>query len=60
MIYRPAETKLLAAAKAAGCKTSNGLGMLLHQGAKAFEIWTGKTAPLDVMRRALEQNIYGH
>ena len=60
MIYRPTETKLLAAAKSAGCKTANGLGMLLHQGAKAFEIWTGKPAPLDVMRRALEQNIYGH
>ncbi len=60
MIYRPAETALLAAAKAAGCRTANGLGMLLHQGAKAFEIWTGRTAPLDVMRRALEQNIYGH
>ncbi len=60
MIYRPAETKLLSAAKKSGCKTANGLGMLLHQGAKAFEIWTGKTAPLDVMRRALEQNIYGH
>ena len=60
MIYRPAETKLLAAAKAAGCRTANGLGMLLHQGAKAFEIWTGKSAPLEVMRRALEQNIYGH
>lgn len=59
MIYKPAETKLLATAKAAGCKTSNGLGMLLHQGAAAFEIWTGKTAPIDVMRRALEQNIYG-
>jgi shikimate dehydrogenase len=60
MIYRPAETKLLADAKIAGCKTANGLGMLLHQGAKAFEIWTGKPAPLDVMRRALEKNIYGH
>ena len=60
MIYRPAETKLLAAAKKSGCKTANGLSMLLHQGAKAFEIWTGKPAPLDVMRRALEQNIYGH
>jgi len=60
MIYRPAETPLLKAAKTAGCKTANGLGMLLHQGAKAFGIWTGKTAPLDVMRRALEQNIYGH
>jgi shikimate dehydrogenase len=60
MIYRPAETALLKAAKAAGCQTANGLGMLLHQGAKAFEIWTGKPAPLDVMRRALGQNIYGH
>jgi shikimate dehydrogenase len=60
MIYRPTETALLKAAKSAGCKTANGLGMLLHQGAKAFEIWTGKSAPLDVMRRALEQNIYGH
>ena len=59
MVYRPAETKLLAAAKAAGCNTANGLGMLLHQGAKAFEIWTGQPAPLAVMRRALEENIYG-
>ncbi|HTB82788.1 MAG TPA: hypothetical protein VK742_03970, partial [Candidatus Sulfotelmatobacter sp.] len=59
MIYRPAETKLLKAAKKAGCKTANGLGMLLHQGAKAFEIWTGKRAPLAEMRRALVQNIYG-
>jgi len=60
MIYRPAETALLRAAKKAGCKTANGLGMLLHQGASAFEIWTGKSAPRAVMRRALEQNIYGH
>lgn len=59
MIYRPAETRLLAAARAAGCKTANGLGMLLHQGAKAFEIWTGRPAPLEVMRRALEENVYG-
>jgi shikimate dehydrogenase len=59
MIYRPAETKLLADAKAAGCQTANGLGMLLHQGARAFEIWTGKTAPLDVMRRSLEENVHG-
>jgi shikimate dehydrogenase len=60
MIYRPAETTLLQSARTAGCRTANGLGMLLHQGAKAFEIWTGQPAPLDVMRRALEQNIYGH
>jgi shikimate dehydrogenase len=60
VIYRPAETTLLKMAKVAGCRTANGLGMLLHQGAAAFEIWTGKPAPLDVMRRALEQNVYGH
>ncbi len=60
MVYRPAETPLLAAAQAAGCRTANGLGMLLHQGAKALEIWTGQPAPRDVMRRALEQNIYGN
>jgi shikimate dehydrogenase len=60
MIYRPAETRLLAAAKKAGCKSANGLGMLLHQGAKAFKIWTGKTPPPGIMRAALELNIYGH
>jgi shikimate dehydrogenase len=58
MIYNPAETPLLKAAKAAGCRTANGLGMLLHQGAKAFEIWTGQPAPIDVMRRALEAEVY--
>ena len=59
MVYRPAETPLLAAAAEAGCKTANGLGMLLHQGAKALEIWTGQTAPLEVMRQALKETIYG-
>jgi shikimate dehydrogenase len=59
MVYRPAVTPLLAAATAAGCRTANGLGMLLYQGAKALELWSGKPAPVTVMRRALEQNIYG-
>jgi shikimate dehydrogenase len=59
MIYRPAETTLLKTAKAAGCRTANGLGMLLHQGAKALELWTGQPAPLDIMRQALEKNVYG-
>jgi len=58
MVYNPPETPLLKAAKAAGCKTANGLGMLLHQGAKAFEIWTGESAPIDVMRKALEAEVY--
>ena len=59
MIYRPAETPLLKQAKQAGCRTANGLGMLLYQGARSLEIWTGKSAPLAAMREALEKNIYG-
>jgi len=59
MVYSPAETALLKAARTAGRKAANGLGMLLHQGAEAFEIWTGQPAPLDVMRRALEEAVYG-
>jgi shikimate dehydrogenase len=59
MIYRPAETPLLRAAKAAGCRVANGIGMLLYQGAKALELWSGREAPVEVMRQALEQNVYG-
>jgi len=59
MIYRPAETALLKAAKAAGCRVANGLGMLLYQGAAALELWSGRTAPVEIMRRALEKNVYG-
>jgi shikimate dehydrogenase len=59
MIYRPAETRFLAEAARAGCKIANGLGMLLYQGAKALEIWTGAPAPIEVMRRALAEQVYG-
>jgi shikimate dehydrogenase len=59
MIYRPAETQFLQTAKAGGSRVANGLGMLLYQGAKALEIWTGQPAPIDVMREALEKNVYG-
>lgn len=59
MIYRPAETPFLQAAKAAGCRRANGLGMLLYQGARALELWTGRPAPVAAMRRALEKNVYG-
>lgn len=59
MIYRPAETKFLGLAKAGGSQVANGLGMLLYQGAKALEIWTGQPAPVEVMRQALEKNVYG-
>ncbi len=59
MIYRPAETPLLAKARAAGCRTANGLGMLLHQGARALELWSGRPAPLETMRGALRDHVYG-
>jgi shikimate dehydrogenase len=58
MIYRPAETPLLRRARAVGRPAANGLGMLLYQGAKALELWSGKPAPIVPMRRALEENIY--
>jgi len=58
MIYRPAETQFLQAAKAGGSKIANGLGMLLYQGAKALEIWSGQTAPIAIMREALTNEVY--
>jgi shikimate dehydrogenase len=53
-IYRPAQTELLRLAADAGAKTANGASMLLHQGAKSFELWTKRKAPIAVMRRALK------
>jgi shikimate dehydrogenase len=53
IVYRPRRTPLLEAAAAAGARTVDGLQMLLHQGALAFTIWTGREAPLAAMRRAL-------
>jgi shikimate dehydrogenase len=52
-IYSPGQTAFVSAAIEAGARAANGLSMLLHQGALAFEIWFDRTAPLDVMRRAL-------
>jgi len=57
LIYNPAETQLLAMAKKVGAKTSNGLGMLLYQGALSFEHFTGRTAPSEVMKKALEEGV---
>jgi shikimate dehydrogenase len=55
LVYRPRETRLLKDAKSAGAQaTMNGELMLLHQGAAAFELWTGQPAPLDVMRERME------
>ena len=52
-IYSERRTPFVAAAVEAGARGANGLSMLLHQGALAFEIWFGREAPLDVMRKAL-------
>jgi shikimate dehydrogenase len=55
LIYTPAETRLLRDARAAGAAaTMNGDLVLLHQGAAAFELWTGRPAPMDLMRQQLE------
>jgi shikimate dehydrogenase len=54
LVYRPLETTVLRAAKESGLRTLDGLGMLLHQGAIAFERWTGRSAPLPEMRAALQ------
>lgn len=58
LVYNPLETPLLRMAKAAGARTLAGLPMLIYQGAAAFELWTGRQAPVDIMfqaaRKALE------
>ena len=59
LIYRPTRTPLVAAAQAAGLTVQNGLPMLVHQGALAFEAWTGVAAPLDAMGRAAEDALGG-
>ncbi len=51
-VYNPPETHLILAARKAGCEAVSGIEMLVHQGAKAFEIWTGIKPDVDVMRRA--------
>jgi shikimate dehydrogenase len=52
-IYSATQTPLVAAALEAGARGANGLSMLLHQGALAFEIWFECAAPLEIMRKAL-------
>ena len=57
IVYKPLRTRLLAQAEAAGARAIDGLGMLVHQGARAFEIWTGVTAPTGVMRAAITDGL---
>lgn len=56
-IYSPSETRLIQEAKKMGIKAYNGLGMLIHQGAIAFELWTHREMPVQNIREQLEQEV---
>lgn len=57
LIYNPKETKLLKSASEKGCRVANGLGMLLYQAVRSFQIWTDLLAPVEVMRQALKKGV---
>lgn len=59
MVYNPSRTVLVELAEARGLTATTGLGMLIQQGAAAFQRWTGREAPLAVMRQALVRAIAG-
>lgn len=59
LVYHPRETRLMAAARKRGARTSNGLSMLVHQAAVAFEHWTGLDAPVAVMAAAVGVQVPG-
>ncbi|MDQ7082890.1 MAG: hypothetical protein Q9N34_08060 [Aquificota bacterium] len=52
LVYVPLKTRFLAEAEAAGCKTIDGLKMLVYQGAEQFRLFTGHEAPVDIMYEA--------
>ena len=52
-VYNPLKTRLLRDAEKAGCRTIDGVSMLVHQGAVQFEMWTSQKAPVEIMRRAV-------
>jgi shikimate 5-dehydrogenase len=55
MVYYPMETRLLSEARSRGLTTISGLEMLVDQGARQFEIWTGESAPRALMEQAVRQ-----
>ena len=55
LVYNPEETPFLREAKKAGAETLGGLSMLVYQGAASFELWTGKSAPVDIMLRSARE-----
>lgn len=59
MTYVQVQTPVMQVAAQAGAEVANGLGMLLHQGVRSLEIWTGKSVPVETMRGALRRQVYG-
>jgi len=57
IVYTPRETRLLREARSVGCKTIPGLEMFVNQAVVQFELWTGRDAPVDVMRKVVEENL---
>jgi shikimate dehydrogenase len=57
IVYNPLQTKLLRQAELAGAKPIGGVAMLVHQGAEAFRIWTGQKPPVEVMRKAVLEDL---
>ena len=57
IVYTPRETRLLRDARSVGCKTIPGLEMFVNQAVVQFELWTGKTAPIVVMKSIVEENL---
>lgn len=57
LVYRPRETSLIKAAQQRGCRVLPGWGMLVYQGAAAFELWLGQPAPVEVMRAAVLEHL---
>ena len=57
VVYNPLETKLLREAKAVGAKAISGVMMLVYQGVAAFELWTGKKAPVPLMKKMVLEGL---
>ena len=57
MVYNPLKTRFLAQAEKSGCLTIDGVAMFVHQGAVQFELWTSKKAPVEIMRRAVLEEL---
>jgi shikimate dehydrogenase len=57
LAYNPPVTGFMVAAREAGARAENGIGMLLHQAALAFERWTGQSPPMDVYEAVAQERI---